>query len=119
MTTFEQVAERARMWLATGEAELKAGRLPVAFEACRTAAELAAKALLLRAQKPFPQSHMVAGELQQAGLMPAGVDGKRLHGLLSKFTLGTYGFDQPVHRAEAQEALRIARRMVSALAAAS
>lgn len=87
----------------------------VAFEAFRQAAELAAKVLLARANGAFPQTHLVAGPLKQAGLLPEGVEASKLHRLVSEFTLGTYGFNRPLSRSDVQSAARVARRMVGAL----
>ncbi|MBI4393269.1 MAG: HEPN domain-containing protein [Euryarchaeota archaeon] len=114
----EELMKGAEEWLAAAKENLAAGRFHTAFESARQAAELAAKALLSRKSGKYPSDHMVAGPLFQAGLLPEGVDGKRLHKLLSRFTLGTYGFDETVHRSEVQDAVRLAERMVKALRAA-
>lgn len=114
MTEIDQLVEAAEMWLEAGRSEFESKRYPVAFEALRTAAELAAKAILLRATGSFPQSHAVAGPLVQNKLHPEGVNARELHKLLSSFTLGAYGFDKPIHAREVQAALRIAGRMVRA-----
>lgn len=86
----------------------------VAFEAARHAAELAAKAILVRAGKEYPEQHAVAGKLAQHSLIPQGVEARKLQKLLSRFTLGTYGFEQPVHDADVSDALRMAERLVAA-----
>lgn len=57
----------------------------------------------------------MGGQLAQSGLLPPGVDGRRLQRLLSEFTLGTYAFDVPVRERDVREALRLAERMVQAL----
>lgn len=119
MPTFQQVADLAEEWLDAGRSQLSEGRYHVAFEALRNAAELAAKALILRATGDFPQDHAVAGVLSRAGILPGKVDGRELHRLLVKFTLGPYGFDVTVHEKQVQAALRIAERMVEACKAAS
>lgn len=86
-----------------------------AFESARHAAELAAKAILMQSLGSFPERHDVSSDLERAGLMPTGVNYRDLRNLLNRFTLGTYGFEQVVHRRDAQHALRIAKRMVQAL----
>ena len=90
------------------------GRRQVAFEALRNAAELGAKALLLRATGSFPQDHAVAGLLARAQLLPPGVNGRDLHRLLTKFTLGPYGFDEEIHAKDIVQARRLAERIVAA-----
>ena len=115
ISSFEELADGAKQWLHAGESELAANRIHVAFEAFRQAAELAAKVILARANGAFPQTHLVAGPLKQAGLLPEGVEASKLHRLVSEFTLGTYGFNRPLSRADVQAAARIARRMIAAL----
>ncbi len=110
----EQLWDGAAEWLAAAQQERASGRLRVAFEAARHSAELSAKALLVRATGSFPKSHTVAGQLHRAGLVPAGVEPKVLHRLLSDFTLGTYGFERPLEDAEVANAIALARAMLSA-----
>lgn len=114
LPTFDHVVDLAQEWLEAGKAQLVDGRHHVAFEALRNAAELAAKALLLRSTGAFPQDHAVAGLVARAGVLPASVDGRDLHRLLTKFTLGPYGFDADVHEKDVIAARRIAERMVRA-----
>lgn len=114
MPTFGQVVELAEEWLGAGQSQMEEGRSHVAFEALRNAAELAAKALILRKTGDFPQDHAVAGILAKQGLMPSKVDGRDLHRLLAKFSLGPYGFDATIHEKDVREALRLAERMVGA-----
>lgn len=114
MTEVDRLVAAAEMWLAAGRSEFESKRYPVAYETLRTAAELAAKAILLRATGSFPQSHAVAGPLVQNKLHPEDVSAKELHKFLTSFTLGAYGFDKPIHSSEVRAALRIAERMVRA-----
>ena len=114
LPTFDEVVELAEEWLDAGRSQYDEGRYHVAFEALRNAAELAAKALLLRATGAFVQDHSVAGPLAKAGAIPPKVDGRDLHKLLSRFTLGPYGFDVTIHEKDVASALRLADRMVKA-----
>jgi HEPN domain-containing protein len=106
----------AQEWLAAARTEMSAGRLRVAFESARHAAELAGKAILSARLGTFPKSHLVAGALARSGGLPPGVDGKTLHKLLSEFTLGTYGFDRPISEREVSDAVTVAEQMMSAAA---
>lgn len=110
----DELASGAQEWLVAAENQLEARRLRVAFELFRHSAELAAKAMLARKLGSFPKEHSVAGLLVKEGIPPSDVDGKKLHRLLSRFTLGTYDFETPVHEADLQDARRLARRMVRA-----
>lgn len=114
MPEYEDVVALAEEWLGAGIAELEEGRHHVAFEALRNAAELAGKALLLRQTASFPQDHAIAGLLARADLVPSDVDARDLHRLLSRFTVGPYGFEVTVHRKDVIAARRIAERMVKA-----
>jgi len=108
----DELWEGAAEWLAAAEDELRAGRLRVAFESARHAAELAGKARLLSATGTYPKSHTIASQLHRAGLVPSGVDAKAVHRLLSEFTLGTYGFDRPLAREDVVAAIALARSML-------
>lgn len=115
LPTYEQVSALAEEWLDAGRSQLADGRYHVAFEALRNAAELAAKALILKHSGQFPQEHAVGGLLAKLGKMPARVKGSDLHRLLVKFTVGPYGFDVTIRESDVTDALRIAERMVAGL----
>jgi HEPN domain-containing protein len=103
--------------LDAARAEAQARRLRVAFESARHAAELACKALLVHRVGHSPKTHLVAGDLAKAGLLPTGLSGRELHRLLAEFTLGTYGFDRELTTEDVDEAIRIASAVVQGAAA--
>lgn len=110
--------ERARLmslaeeYLTAAEADLRARRLHVAFEAARHAAELAGKACLLDARGDYPKSHDIGRLLVAAGIAPSGVKPEALDRFLAQYLRGRYGADV-VDVAAAEEALRMARVMVA------
>lgn len=115
MITVDDLRAGAEDWLATAEESHAVRRYHVAFEAARQSAELAGKALLLRAMGRFPKERAKAGPLAQTHLLPPEVDGRELQKLLREFTLGTDGFDRAVDAAGVARAISTARAMVAAL----
>ncbi|HUR68117.1 MAG TPA: HEPN domain-containing protein [Candidatus Thermoplasmatota archaeon] len=101
-------------WLAAARDELAAGRNRVAFESARHAAELACKALLLRATGSYPKTHDVSGQLAQTGALPSGITGRRLSRFLADFTAGTYGFSRELTGAHVEDAIQMAALCVAA-----
>lgn len=108
MSEARRLLEGSREWEEASITEMQRGRLRVAFEAARHAAELAGKALLVHARGEHPKSQVIAAALAKDGLLPPGVDGRALHKLLSEFTLGTYGFDRPLSERDARSAQELA-----------
>ncbi len=101
--------DRAEGYLRTARAALENGDLSPAYENARTAAELAAKAMLARhGVTATGKEHNVAPQLVQAGLWPAGEPGKRLSRFLGDYTRGVYGFSEPVKPQDAERGLRLA-----------
>lgn len=113
MSEHERLLEGAREWLEAARSERAAGRNHVAFEAARHAAVLASKAMLVKAGQDYPEQHAIAGKLSQHSLVPPGVKARDLQKLLSRFTLGTYGFEQEIREADVNEALRLAERLLA------
>lgn len=108
--------QRAEQFLAAAASELEAGRLEVAFALARTAAELAGKALLLARTGSYPtRDHAIGRHLEEAGVIPPGIDKRQLAHLLTQYTRGEYGFAEPVHRREAERAVRMARALLNAV----
>lgn len=106
-------------FLASARADRQASppRRNVGFDNARTAAELAGKALLLARTGDYPRKggggHNIGGLLFQNGLVPDGVEPKRLARLLREHTRGDYGFMKPVSEGELDEALRIAEAVLA------
>lgn len=106
--------EGAEEWLGVARKSREEGWNHAAFESARKAAELAAKALLGRKTGGYPKDHDVSGILYRERLIPADVAARELSRLLAAVSVGTYAFDQAVHRKDVAWALRIAERMVKA-----
>jgi HEPN domain-containing protein len=105
--------DRAEGYLRTARAALDNGDLPQAYENARTAAELAAKAMLARnGITATGKDHNVAPALVQAGCWPGGGPGKRLSRFLGDFTRGVYGFSEPIAVRDAERALRLAEQVI-------
>lgn len=90
-------------------------RLAVALDEARTAAELAGKALLLLQNGSYPKVHAIGGDLYHSGLIPQGVDAKRLSRLLRAHTRGEYGYHLEFSVEEAQEAIQMAHILLTGL----
>lgn len=114
MNEAQRLKERAQEYLEAAEDSLKEGRLNVAYDEARTAAELAAKATLAGKTGSFPRDHNPAGKLFQEGLVPEGMNPKELSRLLGDHTRGTYGFQDPVEEEEVEDAVRTARKLLGA-----
>ncbi|MEA3202204.1 MAG: hypothetical protein QOE90_3632 [Thermoplasmata archaeon] len=108
MSDARALLDGSREWEDASVTEMQRGRRRVAFEAARHAAELAGKALLAHATGEHPKSHLIAGAIAKAGLLPPAVDGRALHKLLAEFTLGTYGFDRPLSDRDVRDAQELA-----------
>lgn len=108
------LGRRAQQYLRAAEFSRREGDFDAAFENARTAAELAGKSLLEAAGVPYEEEHNVAGALTHHNLMPPNVEGRRLSRLLAQFTRGVYGFREPIHERDVEEALRMARRLIQA-----
>lgn len=108
----QALRSRAEEWLGTARLAAQDGHRNAAYECARRAAELAGKALLQRKVGEYPKIHEIQGALAKAGLVPSSISPVALSGLLSDFTRGTYGFNEPVSDPEVSRAMRIASRMV-------
>jgi HEPN domain-containing protein len=110
----ETLLARAQGYLATARLAADAGHPAPAYENARSAAELAAKAMLGASGIRFGKDHNVAPDLVRAGLWPGGDLGKRLSRFLSDATRGVYGIAEPVRPAEAERAIRLAGNVLEA-----
>ncbi len=104
--------DRAKEYQRTALAAAVNKDLNAAFENARTAAELAAKSMLVVAQHGYGKDHNVAPALVKTGLWPAGRDASKLSRFLGAYARGVYGLAEPVEPSEAQEALAWADRLV-------
>ena len=82
-----------------------------AYELARTAAELYAKALLVRKTGSYPREHNVSGELQHRRLIPPDVSPTELSRFLDDYTRGGYGFSHPVEAREVRKAIALATKL--------
>lgn len=105
----------ASAFLRTPKAALENGDLGPAYECARTAAELAAKTILRRAQvAAVARVHNVAPLLVEAGLWPGGETGRRLSKFLADSTRGVYGIGEPLTRNEVERGIRLAQQLIDA-----
>jgi hypothetical protein len=109
----ERLLRRAEAYFRTAVAAVKEGDPDPAYENFRTAAELAAKALLQHLEVPYPRSHNIGGTLAQAGCWPKGEQGRRMSVFLASSTRAVYGFTQDVDPLAVQEAHRLADQMIT------
>lgn len=108
---WKQTVGRAGQYLRTAQAALQAGDMDASFECARTAAELAAKALLTRHEVPFSETHNVAGALVKAGLWPRG-RGSDLSEFLSAFVQGVTAFGRELQARDVEKGIRLAGELV-------
>lgn len=106
--------ERAIEWVETARLAIAERHANAAYECARTACELAGKALLSLRLGSYPRQHEIQGLLSKEALIPPNVNKTTLSRILGDWTRGTYGFAEPVSMKEAEQALRVAERMVEA-----
>lgn len=112
---YDTMRERAEEWLEVAQGAIEEDFVHAAYECARTAAELAAKAMLLRIAGTYPKRHDVSDDLRQHALLPDNIKARDLRALLQSFTLAVYLFNDPVTKRQARDAVRIARRLVESL----
>jgi HEPN domain-containing protein len=112
-TTPENLVSRAAEWGSTARAALAQGSLHAAYDSARQSVELAGKALLQNEIGSFPKRHDIQGLLYQHGLLPPGGDARAFSALLSAWTRGTYGFEEPVSAEEAADAVHLSEKMLA------
>ncbi|MBI4393343.1 MAG: HEPN domain-containing protein [Euryarchaeota archaeon] len=110
------MGDRAREYLEAAELAFKNKLFNVAYEEARTAAELAAKVLLIRAGHSPGRDHNPAGQLAFRRLVPDGMSERALSRFLGDSSRGGYGFDEPVPSNEARDGLAMARALVALIA---
>lgn len=114
-----RMLRHAEEYLASAFADADADppRRSVAYDNARTAAELAGKAMLLKTTEDYPKKghsgHNIGGVLQMHGLIPSGLDPKRVAHLLKAHTRADYGFMDPVEQDEMEEALFLAEVLIA------
>lgn len=114
MSPWSAMVARADQRIASAHDDLKAGRYDTGYESARAAAELGAKAILLSRTGAYPtKDHNVAGHLVQAKVTIPSVSAKELSHLLSDYTRGDYGFEEPVEPRELKKALGIASAVLA------
>ena len=105
----------AQEFLAAARSNTGAGRPAVAFDEARHAAEVAAKALHLKATgTDFGKGHAVAGPLNALGLLPAQVPERKWVRFFQEHTRASYGYFEDFTDAEVHNAITWATVMLQA-----
>lgn len=105
----QELKERAEEFLEAARLLANVELWNAAFDDARQAAELASKGLLLMHHGSYPRKHQVAGELNDAGLIPPSVTAKQVSRVLGAWTLGRYGFADRIERHNSMKGFRLPR----------
>lgn len=111
----QELKERAEEFLEAARLLANVELWNAAFDDARHAAELASKALLLMHHGSYPRKHQVAGELNDAGLIPPSVTAKQVSRVLGAWTLGRYGFADRVEKIQLDEGIQVADAWVASI----
>lgn len=112
MDEVQEMKDRAQEFLDAVQILAEAGLLNAAFDDAPHASELAGKSLLLLHEGAYPRKHQIAGELNQAALIPDGVTAKQVSKVLGAWTTGRYGFSDRVGIDDVELAIRVAESLI-------